>query len=97
MLCYHQKGPTTFNSRPHKEVDVTLGSCPEFAVSFNSRPHKEVDFPKPIKPFSCEIFQFTTSQGGRRYFLSGERPELSAFNSRPHKEVDALEAVDSAL
>ena len=56
----------SFNSRPHKEVDFVTFIHAFPLLSFNSRPHKEVD------PIVCallcmwHIFQFTTSQGGRR-------------------------------
>ena len=33
----------SFNSRPHKEVDLACPSFPDILGSFNSRPHKEVD------------------------------------------------------
>ena len=39
--------------------------CKQF-VYFNSRPHKEVDSVAPDYNLSCELFQLTTSQGGRR-------------------------------
>ena len=56
---------SSFNSRPHKEVDYGDLSDVSDVETFNSRPHKEVDysdmaFPKPVRNF-----QFTTSQGGR--------------------------------
>ena len=55
----------SFNSRPHKEVDgagigIGTGKWP-----FNSRPHKEVDFTTDGNTFLMQLFQFTTSQGGR--------------------------------
>ena len=34
----------TFNSRPHKEVDILSLTITEKLSTFNSRPHKEVDF-----------------------------------------------------
>ena len=37
-----------------------------------------------------QIFQFTTSRGGRRNHSKGERGYWSAFNSRPLGEVDPL-------
>ena len=59
---------------------------------FNSRPHKEVDGNIAAMACGTIVFQFTTSQGGRRIrntpFLL---PRLS-FNSRPHKEVDSTRA-----
>ncbi len=99
----------SFNSRPHKEVDLHRGGSAKRPESFNSRPHKEVDWPalpdafqsnhtfnsRPHKEVDqshkkgnsqdglsihdltrrstgcsnyfvvIQIFQFTTSQGGR--------------------------------
>ena len=55
--------------------------------SFNSRPHKEVDFSVNIKQSGQRLFQFTTSQGGRRH-RTQVLALLQSFNSRPHKEVD---------
>mgnify|MGYP001624909553 CR=1 FL=1 len=55
----------TFNSRPHKEVDLRTPPPLALKSSFNSRPHKEVDILRTFI-FSAEyVFQFTTSQGGR--------------------------------
>ena len=55
----------SFNSRPHKEVDLYRKTEVLSDSSFNSRPHKEVDmcflWPNKWRKF----FQFTTSQGGR--------------------------------
>ena len=34
---------TSFNSRPHKEVDISTEHGDILLLSFNSRPHKEVD------------------------------------------------------
>ena len=34
---------SSFNSRPHEEVDVSLGVKKYQSISFNSRPHEEVD------------------------------------------------------
>ena len=55
----------TFNSRPHKEVDNTKSGRFGLSTSFNSRPHKEVDHQAGISSL-VSLFQFTTSQGGRR-------------------------------
>ena len=54
-----------FNSRPRKEVDAIPSVLLSLVVHFNSRPRKEVDpiDPKTKKPI--EVFQLTTSQGGR--------------------------------
>ena len=38
-----------FNSQPHKEADLQLGTTSKLALHFNSQPHKEADV---IKPFS---------------------------------------------
>ena len=55
----------SFNSRPHKEVDLEHNPFSFDRRSFNSRPHKEVD----EMPWFCIVisisFQLTTSQGGR--------------------------------
>ena len=81
-------GVASFNSRPHKEVDTLVPSCPYFIPlsihdltrrstirpqengrmlkPFNSRPHKEVDGSRLRSGCRRTIFQFTTSQGGRR-------------------------------
>ena len=56
----------TFNSRPHKEVDHNLLNLLSSKNSFNSRPHKEVDRIRRNGSSVPNIFQFTTSQGGRR-------------------------------
>ena len=54
---------------------------------FNSRPHKEVDTRRSVLSMTPNIFQLTTSQGGRRHRTVQSHPE-EHFNSRPHKEVD---------
>ena len=55
----------SFNSRPHKEVDINIRrGIPEIGT-FNSRPHKEVDVNHDCDRAYQEAFQFTTSQGGR--------------------------------
>ena len=74
-----------FNSRPHKEVDHFLLCSLRLQLSFNSRPHKEVDPSLTGRQSMHSIFQFTTSQGGRR---KQYRHSPAPFNSRPHKEVD---------
>ena len=56
----------TFNSRPHKEVDHSIRIHKILKMPFNSRPHKEVDVALFNRVKLGEIFQFTTSQGGRR-------------------------------
>ena len=38
-----QTGSSSFNSRPHKEVDIVPFHSVSASPSFNSRPHKEVD------------------------------------------------------
>ena len=55
-----------FNSRPHKEVDRSRRTLYRGYQPFNSRPHKEVDIPLPRPEAGSFLFQFTTSQGGRR-------------------------------
>ena len=60
-----------FNSRPHKEVDTCLTRSQEQSDPFNSRPHKEVDAMMQRVRLG-EIFQFTTSQGGRLSPLCGD-------------------------
>ena len=55
---------------------------------FNSRPHKEVDVPSPGTHCDWNVFQFTTSQGGRPRLLPPSQMLSGNFNSRPHKEVD---------
>ena len=39
-------------------------------MSFNSRPHEEVDFPISTAISFIGFFQFTTSRGGRHYYLT---------------------------
>ena len=58
-----------FNSRPHKEVDRPDANAQTLLYHFNSRPHKEVDNGSESFTPSRAIFQFTTSQGGRLFFL----------------------------
>ena len=41
--------------------------------TFNSRPLKEVDHAPRQSPFSIELFQFTTSQGGRLLVIGFQR------------------------
>ena len=101
---------TSFNSRPHKEVDVLLLEFFNSFNPFNSRPHKEVDeWQHDVSPFRdlsihdltrrstlclpCStsyiyFFQFTTSQGGRQSNCYFNTWSQISFNSRPHKEVD---------
>ena len=55
----------SFNSRPHKEVDRRLAEYFIKYFPFNSRPHKEVDIGEFFGGVWENIFQFTTSQGGR--------------------------------
>ena len=79
----------TFNSRPHKEVDVCQQRLSErirnfqFTTSQGGRPY--------VSPSVAFVitFQFTTSQGGRPEHHSEQR-NLQPFNSRPHKEVDRV-------
>ena len=42
-ILYSMTRLSTFNSRPHKEVDNFLIRCWSPSTPFNSRPHKEVD------------------------------------------------------
>ena len=56
----------SFNSRPHKEVDCPGRLLLPERCTFNSRPHKEVDIIPGATASRQDIFQFTTSQGGRR-------------------------------
>ena len=56
---------THFNSRPHKEVDISPPLTIILMLYFNSRPHKEVDVEYMYLPVTRLIFQLTTSQGGR--------------------------------
>ena len=65
-------GRSSFNSRPHKEVDfLSLALIPTH-YTFNSRPHKEVDAITIASDLVEVHFQFTTSQGGRRILKSDE-------------------------
>ena len=43
LLSWTVTMPTSFNSRPHKEVDDDVTQPENLKKSFNSRPHKEVD------------------------------------------------------
>ena len=43
------------------------------------------------------IFQFTTSQGGRRSPIVPQNITPATFNSRPHKEVDQVALAVAAL
>ena len=45
----------TFNSRPHKEVDVHDAVSDIRAESFNSRPHKEVDAGSESGAFNLDL------------------------------------------
>ena len=78
---------SSFNSRPHKEVDRSSCASKTGQRPFNSRPHKEVDNGKP------------GTYSGRNPFNSRPHKEVDQliivsqilqqpFNSRPHKEVD---------
>ena len=58
--------PDPFNSRPHKEVDKSVTPDLSAGDSFNSRPHKEVDYISVCIFHKIDVFQLTTSQGGRR-------------------------------
>ena len=68
----------SFNSRPHKEVDYLSIAFLTDMFPFNSRPHKEVDLFAESLLFNSEIFQFTTSQGGRHYI---------AYNNKPYEDL----------
>ena len=78
-----------FNSRPHKEVDLAFHQYHPSPYHFNSRPHKEVDRADVAQTIADTSFQFTTSQGGRR-FPRIRTDRWYYFNSRPHKEVDTV-------
>ncbi len=65
MHDWYFQGGSTFNSRPHKEVDRWRWYTPVYPRPFNSRPHKEVDVCFLFVLHRAQIFQFTTSQGGR--------------------------------
>ena len=41
-------GHSSFNSRPHTEVDVSSSPRHTASVSFNSRPHTEVDHDRSV-------------------------------------------------
>ena len=58
--------------------------------AFNSRPHKEVDGFTFLSTGFRNFFQFTTSQGGRRFSVVQNPLSDVPFNSRPHKEVDLV-------
>ena len=81
----------SFNSRPHKEVDILsvsyflLSIIFQFTTSQGGRL-----FFSSMSPTS-PTFQFTTSQGGRRLLRNFLRYGTQSFNSRPHKEVDAFQ------
>ena len=78
----------TFNSRPHKEVDnKRLGHLSGENLSIHDLTRRST-IEKANNNGDCIIFQFTTSQGGRRAAVSTERRKGRPFNSRPHKEVD---------
>ena len=77
-----------FNSRPHKEVDG------EFTMAFNYIDISTHDLTRrstllELSWLQAQLFQLTTSQGGRLYILNHTNWNLD-FNSRPHKEVDGL-------
>ncbi len=63
--------------------------CFQGLFSFNSRPHKEVDGTSYLLIYHIKLFQFTTSQGGRRRSHDTGSADFGSFNSRPHKEVDS--------
>ena len=65
---------TTFNSRPHKEVDDYTVLDSRARAAFNSRPHKEVDTTRGTWLSLEQAFQLTTSQGGRP--VSGRVPDV---------------------
>ena len=56
---------SSFNSRPHKEVDRRDIQELHRSGPFNSRPHKEVDQQPRQEADTLSSFQLTTSQGGR--------------------------------
>ena len=55
-----------FNSRPHEEVDKICSPVWIVLIHFNSRPHEEVDFLSLSVLYRANIFQLTTSRGGRQ-------------------------------
>ena len=77
----------SFNSRPHKEVD----SSPVFMTDAYRLSIHDLTRRSTVGQLYCclrhNIFQFTTSQGGRLCTQSFPS-RSSTFNSRPHKEVD---------
>ena len=78
---------SSFNSRPHEEVDGSGPGPGGSPCTFNSRPHEEVD----------RRFQWSAGLGGLSIHDLTKRSTLPArsalvrhhsFNSRPHEEVD---------
>ena len=67
----------------------------KYLLSFNSRPHKEVDNISMYLRFIPDVFQLTTSQGGRRSGFHSLGARRRTFNSRPHKEVDQVRGMDA--
>ena len=78
---------TSFNSRPHEEVDIAPLEEMAGAEPFNSRPHEEVD------PDRLTAIRTSFSFNSRPHEeVDGSSPfaicEHLSFNSRPHEEVD---------
>ena len=80
---------STFNSRPHAEVDADHELCIQEAGSFNSRPHAEVDLPQQSFPLLPAVFQLTTSRRGRHqyftYFMQNFDPISYIFHKNHFK------------
>ena len=77
----------TFNSRPHKEVDINLMKMLDMLDTFNSRPHKEVD--SNVSSDSTSILLSIHDLTRRStVIICLMILRLFSFNSRPHKEVD---------
>ena len=83
----------SFNSRPHKEVDVTAWESMVLFRPFNSRPHKEVDLTESVICDVVHIFQLTTSQGGRLIqpaplFITGDFQLTTSQGGRHYFDKD---------
>ena len=67
---------SSFNSRPHKEVDQTGSPLSNACdLSIHDLTRRSTSSPRP--PSFITAFQFTTSQGGRRYSIIIRTPIIA--------------------
>ena len=80
---------STFNSRPHKEVDYQPHPPVCLHRPFNSRPHKEVDSTEAAKSPAISLSIHDLTRRSTCPAATSEAVDYP-FNSRPHKEVDHI-------